>query len=268
MKQKDVKTAASGGKPDWDALGRKYLRITEFARIAGTSRKTLQYYDELGLFCPAFVGENGYRWYSPSQLDRLALISALRDMGLSLKEIRSYLEQGDGERLNRLLALQSSRVDRMIARLRQRKAMLNDALADNRLFQALWGQGVREWEWPPQRAARLTDMESGRSYMVNYLTEGRGVGLCVEEEGQFLYQKREDGALLIPGGRYLCLCEPVEHVPQERVPSRLAWMRSWAEEHGVRLDGSCFVEYNDLLLPREDGREFQLRLLRVRILDQ
>lgn len=88
------------------------------------------------------------------------------------------------------------------------------------------------------------------------------------EEGQFLYQKRADGALLIPGGRYLCLCEPVERVPQERVPSRLAWMRSWAGEHGVRLEGSCFVEYNDLLLPRKDGRELQLRLLRVRILDQ
>lgn len=185
MEQKDVKTAGSGGEPDWDALGRKYLRITEFARIAGTSRKTLQYYDELGLFRPAFVGENGYRWYSLSQLDRLALISALRDMGLSLKEIRSYLDRGDGERLNRLLALQSGRVDHMIARLRQRKAMLTDALADNRLFQALCGQGVREWEWPPQRAARLADMESGKSYVVNYLTEGRGWACAWGRRGSF-----------------------------------------------------------------------------------
>lgn len=37
----------------------KYFRITEFARLAKTSRKTLQYYDELGLFRPAYVAENG-----------------------------------------------------------------------------------------------------------------------------------------------------------------------------------------------------------------
>ena len=49
-------------------MEQKLFQITEFAQIARTSRKTLQYYDELDLFRPALVGENGYRYYALSQL--------------------------------------------------------------------------------------------------------------------------------------------------------------------------------------------------------
>ena len=58
----------------------KFFQIREFAQIARTSRKTLQYYDELGLFQPAAVGENGYRYYTLPQLDRLAVNAALREL--------------------------------------------------------------------------------------------------------------------------------------------------------------------------------------------
>ena len=108
----------------------KYFRITEFARLAKTSRKTLQYYDELGLFRPAYVAENGYRCYSLHQLDRLALIAALRDMGLSLREIKSYLQQEDGENLNALLEAQLDRAEEMMERLRCRKALLTEMFSD------------------------------------------------------------------------------------------------------------------------------------------
>ena len=62
-------------------MSEKLFKITEFAKIAGMNRKTLQYYDEIGLFSPAYVAENGYRYYSLFQLDWLALIAVLRDLG-------------------------------------------------------------------------------------------------------------------------------------------------------------------------------------------
>ena len=49
-----------------------YLRTAAFAALAGVNKKTLHYYDEIGLFRPAYVNEKGYRFYSPFQLDRLA----------------------------------------------------------------------------------------------------------------------------------------------------------------------------------------------------
>ena len=46
-------------------MQKKYLRTAAFAKLAGVNKKTLHYYDEIGLFRPAYVNEKGYRFYSP-----------------------------------------------------------------------------------------------------------------------------------------------------------------------------------------------------------
>ncbi len=247
-------------------MEQKLFQITEFAKIARTSRKTLQYYDELDLFRPALVGENGYRYYALSQLDRLALIAALRDMGLSLREIKSYLQQEDGENLNALLEAQLDRAEEMMERLRRRKALLTEMLAENRLFQSLCGQGYQLRRWEAQRAVKLTDLD--RSIIVNYLTDGLHTGLhtglCIPERGvSFLYQKREDGDIPLPGGTCLCLCDLVEETSQERNLEQTARLREYAAGAGIPLKGDCFVEFNDLLAPRREGRQLLVRLMRV-----
>ena len=68
-------------------MQKKYLRTAAFAKLAGVNKKTLHYYDEIGLFRPAYVNEKGYRFYSPWQLDRLALVVTLKDLGVRLKVI-------------------------------------------------------------------------------------------------------------------------------------------------------------------------------------
>lgn len=45
--------------------------IGQFAAIHGIHKKTLMWYDQVGLLSPAFVGENGYRYYSYRQSARL-----------------------------------------------------------------------------------------------------------------------------------------------------------------------------------------------------
>ena len=37
--------------------------VKQIAKLAGVSARTLHYYDEIGLFKPASLGENGYRYY-------------------------------------------------------------------------------------------------------------------------------------------------------------------------------------------------------------
>ena len=71
------------------------LRIGTFARIAGTSAKTLRDYDELGLFRPGWVDPaTGYRAYSPAQLPQLRRILALRSLGVGLSEIGRLVSGG------------------------------------------------------------------------------------------------------------------------------------------------------------------------------
>ena len=67
--------------------------IGELSKQQNISRQTLIFYDKIGLFPPAYVDpENGYRYYSSSQLDYLDTICIMKKIGFSLNEIKTYME--------------------------------------------------------------------------------------------------------------------------------------------------------------------------------
>ena len=71
-------------------------RIGEFSELSKTTIKTLRYYEKEGILIPAYVDEEtGYRFYETSQLPELAKIISLRQMGLSINNIKSILKGSD-----------------------------------------------------------------------------------------------------------------------------------------------------------------------------
>lgn len=70
-----------------------HLTIGAFSRASRLSHRALRLYGDLGLLLPARVDElTGYRHYSPDQLGRAQLIGLLRQLGLSLGEVRAVLD--------------------------------------------------------------------------------------------------------------------------------------------------------------------------------
>lgn len=70
------------------------LSIGEFSRAAMLTVKTLRYYHELGILVPARIDDfSGYRYYDSSALERAAAIGRLKEIGFSLSEIKSILEE-------------------------------------------------------------------------------------------------------------------------------------------------------------------------------
>jgi DNA-binding transcriptional MerR regulator len=68
------------------------LRIGEFARFGQVSVSALRYYDEVGLLRPSEVDRwTGYRYYSLDQLAMLNRLLALKELGLSLDQIKQLL---------------------------------------------------------------------------------------------------------------------------------------------------------------------------------
>ena len=55
--------------------------VNQLANLAGVSRRTLHFYDEIGLLHPVSYGENGYRWYGEESLMRLQQILFYRELG-------------------------------------------------------------------------------------------------------------------------------------------------------------------------------------------
>lgn len=67
------------------------MRIGELAARAGTTTRTLRYYEARGLL-PARRGDNGYRTYDESDLKLLRQIRTLQDFGFDLEETRPFVE--------------------------------------------------------------------------------------------------------------------------------------------------------------------------------
>jgi len=67
------------------------MRIGELAARAGTTTRTLRYYESRGLL-PARRGGNGYRTYDESDLKLLLQIRTLQDFGFDLEETRPFVE--------------------------------------------------------------------------------------------------------------------------------------------------------------------------------
>ena len=246
-----------------------YLRTAAFAKLAGVHKKTLHYYDEIGLFRPACVNGKGYRLYSPFQLDQLALIVTLRDLGVPLKVIKEYLGGGDLARMDEILTAQSAELARRIAQLKERRALLEAVRQSNRAFLDWCGKGPVRLHREEERLAVLLDgetMENSRILIVNYLTDGPGTGLCGEGEERFLYQKRPDGPILVPGGDYLCLYELVQgHRVREWLVSRRQQLQDYAAARGWRLDARAFVEFGDLAVNGCSETDPEPRSIRMRI---
>jgi len=86
--------------------------IGEFARLGGVSVRTLRHYDEIGLLRPATVDpDTGYRGYSAAQLGQINRIMALKELGLSLAQVRRLLDGVTVGELRGMLLLRRAQLE-------------------------------------------------------------------------------------------------------------------------------------------------------------
>src|SRR2546427_5961849 len=73
-----------------------FYTIEQVASRTGFTKRTLRYYEEMGLLPPTDRTEGNYRRYSEADIQRLERIKNLRDLlGFSLTDIRKLLEAED-----------------------------------------------------------------------------------------------------------------------------------------------------------------------------
>ena len=72
--------------------------IGEFSRISGLTVKTLRFYHEQGILEPSRVeAGSGYRFYAESKVENARVISALRELGFTIAEIKEILSHHDDD---------------------------------------------------------------------------------------------------------------------------------------------------------------------------
>jgi MerR family transcriptional regulator, thiopeptide resistance regulator len=71
------------------------FKVGDLSKRTGLSIRTLHYYDEIGLLSPSHRTESGYRVYGKQDIIRLQQIITLKQIGFSLEDVRSCLDNGD-----------------------------------------------------------------------------------------------------------------------------------------------------------------------------
>lgn len=106
------------------------FRVGEFSRIASVTIETLRHYDAIDLFKPAKVDPfTGYRYYNAGQLQTLNQILALKDVGLSLEEIKRLLQDNPTiEEVRDILKAQLKLIDNTIDEAQRRRERISTRL--------------------------------------------------------------------------------------------------------------------------------------------
>ena len=101
---------------------RELIKIGAFAKLADTNLRTLRYYEEVGLLRPTARSRGGFRYYRRADLNRIALIRNLQELGLTLDEIGDLIKDRDlpGER--------PELMNRVNETLRANRELLNNRL--------------------------------------------------------------------------------------------------------------------------------------------
>jgi DNA-binding transcriptional MerR regulator len=98
------------------------MRISEAAAAAGTTAKTLRFYESVGLIPEVPRTTAGYREYPPEAVQRVAFIRRSRAAGLSLDQTEQILRLHDSGQapcgsVRQQLGNQLDAIDRRIAEL-------------------------------------------------------------------------------------------------------------------------------------------------------
>jgi len=94
----------------------KPLTVGRIARLTGVSVRTLHHYDDIALVVPSGRTSAGYRVYSDADVERLHQVLTYRELGFSLEQIATLLDDPDADALAHLKqqrTLLEDRIDRL-----------------------------------------------------------------------------------------------------------------------------------------------------------
>lgn len=73
----------------------KFIGISEAARRYGISKRTLRYYEEIGILDSKRKEHTNYRYYNEAQLIKLEQILLLKNLGFTIAETDHILQSDD-----------------------------------------------------------------------------------------------------------------------------------------------------------------------------
>ncbi|USS84502.1 MerR family transcriptional regulator [Fructilactobacillus myrtifloralis] len=143
------------------------------AKLAHTTRRTLIFYDEKGIFKPHHRDQNGYRYYAYNQLYDLTFILGLRKLGVSLSDIQA-IRNTDQQALaaDKLIGIQTQ-INRKITELTEIQTIINNRLQQTKrppipLYQPVLRNDPAMAFWCSRQSVNCTEEEVAQLFSEFY----------------------------------------------------------------------------------------------------
>lgn len=101
-------------------------KTNEVSKLAGVSRRTLQFYDDEGMV-KVKRSQNNYRLYDSKALEQLWQVLIYKEIGLELKEIKQLVQKSEVEQ-KKYLKLQMKKLEQEIWQLKEQKMFISSIL--------------------------------------------------------------------------------------------------------------------------------------------
>jgi Predicted transcriptional regulators len=99
------------------------MKISEVMAKTGLTKKAIRFYEDEGLVTPDINSQNNYREYSKGDVDRLIKISLLRQIDMSINDIKKLIDEPLS--INEVLKEHLKKVEENIGRLQKSKILIN-----------------------------------------------------------------------------------------------------------------------------------------------
>lgn len=247
------------------------LSIGQMAELNHVSEQTLRLYDKEGLLVPRCVDPvTGYRYYHIIQSAKLDLIQNMKVYGMTLRQIRSFLDSNDPAALRALLTEQADSIEERIRQLRRSQSAITRTLDNYRRYEAMPRNGEIFLEYIPERRIfryscdvnYFDQDESGYEYMLRQMKTNlvannmplsyfTNIGTIIRREHLvpdslfsnevFLFVDEDDSSQAmetLPAASYLCLCSDEFSMEAENVRRLLDYVQT----HGCEISGDYICE--------------------------
>ena len=247
------------------------LSIGQMAELNHVSEQTLRLYDKEGLLVPRCVDPvTGYRYYHIIQSAKLDLIQNMKVYGMTLRQIRSFLDSYDPAALRALLSEQAASIEERIRQLRRSQSAITRTLDNYRRYEAMPRNGEIFLEYIPERRIfryscdvnYFDQDESGYEYMLRQMKTNlvannmplsyfTNIGTIIRREHLvpdalfsnevFLFVDEGDSSQAmetLPAASYLCLCSDEFSMEAENVRRLLDYVQT----RGCEIAGDYICE--------------------------
>lgn len=249
------------------------LTTAQFAALHEVNKRTLHYYDSIGLFSPETKGDNHYRYYDSAQSIHFEYILMLKELNMSIEEIKSYLDAPNAEDFIAIVDQKTKEIDQKIKKLKQTKELLQTKKQQLRLCETKKDAGIHLVQCPQETylTAPFTFRDDEMKDLFSYIKKMWGIKQCRAGVGSYLsidkiHRKdfeEYDGLFTPaldphtqkdlftkPAGTYLCT---YAKGGWDKLPETYDRLLRYAGSHNLKLTGYAYEKgMNDFVIQSEE----------------